>query len=172
MLSDATRMITKLLIESRTREAIQEAESARASISDQIRKLEVELDFVNELIALIPSSEPSAKVSNQPELQQGVEISKVEQRQQVLTAASEVGTEHPQSHVTTSRVETHMQSKGQQPPTRTAIGLILNHDDGWERIDVGLYKRRDRQGSTNEAVTKRSLDSREIVGEEGAMRAM
>lgn len=153
MLSDATKAITRLLVESRKREALQEAESALASISDQIRKLEVERDFVNELITLIPRSEPSAGVSSQPELQQSVEISKAEQRQQVLTAASEVGAEHPLGLVTTEKVETNMRSKEQLPPSRTAIGLILNHDADWGRVDTGLYKykRRDKQGSGDEA---------------------
>lgn len=137
ILSEGTRRVLKLVTESRRADAKVLAKEAREGLAEQIRKAELEMALLDELVGNVPTE--AIDVSFNTEQPVAI-ISKAEQKIAVLSSAVAQARTLNARRVSTNSVEALMLSEGQEPPTKTAIGIILNHAPDFRRLDKGVYQ--------------------------------
>lgn len=142
-LSAQTRRLIRLLAEGNAEEAKAAASSVRARIYEARAQLDAELAVIEEVLKSDIRPKSTAEETQRERVGgRPPRSTRVAQRHAVLTAAGDLEASTADGLITTDGIFESMARDGLDPPVRTAIGIILNHSNDWERIDRGLYRRR------------------------------
>ncbi len=136
-LNDDVRTVITLLTGGNHQGARDVAERALIGIEEQQTSLSQSREVLQ---AVLEEIERQASVTL-PDADQ-VAVTSAERRQVVLRTAEELVGVSARGMINTFGIHGVMVERGEKPPNRTGIGIILNNSPDWERVDSGLYRRR------------------------------
>ena len=139
-MNDDVKRSLRLLAEGKIGAAESMAFQAKLSIEGKRRDLDAALAMLDEILEVTSGKAPhGASTTNDPPAGSLGRASRAEQRLAVLAVADELSDANPGQRVTTDGIHDALIKQGIQPPSKTGIGLIINHADGWEKLGRGVY---------------------------------
>ena len=135
ILSEDSRQFLRLLVDGKRDEAARLGQSLMFKLYDRMGEIEAEISLLEETLEVLKET-TDAQVGGDST---NGRASRGEKRLAVLDAAAALVSASPSGRVTTDSIHDFMVRKGQVPPNKTAIGLVMNKATGREKVTKGIY---------------------------------